>query len=89
MTFERFQDYVKTMAGSAMMAYLVLAIIVDGLLGYVGMSKHPWPITLPICASAALWGWWLVYKSPEIPYRHCPTCGSWVTVDTVKDATEV
>ena len=81
MTFERFEDYVKTMGGAAICVHLFITQLLFGLIMQRPdlVSQVQWPLA----GLALLWGWMVVRRSPATQYVRCPTCHSRVDEKTI------
>jgi hypothetical protein len=72
MTFERFEEYVKTIGGAAICVHLFLTQLLFGIIMQRPdlVSQIQWPLA----GLAMLWGWFVVRRTPAAQYVNCPTC---------------
>lgn len=76
MTFDRFSEYVKLMLATVFCGQLFIELVLGLMFNRPDLAAHPFPVALPVGIVAAVYGWWLVYKTKPTVYVNCPTCHS-------------
>lgn len=74
MTFERFADYTKTIAGSVVLVHLFITRLVIASIFGSPLVDNFFPVAGPIGILAALGGWWIIYRAPAPVVTRCPAC---------------
>jgi hypothetical protein len=67
MRFDDYLQYVKTMAAGGFVFHLFITEMLDMFGGIWfpvlrDISRHPWPIAMPIFVAGVVFGWWLQYR---------------------------